>query len=369
MASESSKFVLGFFILATGVVVVGFILAFGSGRLFVEPVVLVSYFDETVQGLEVGSPVKWRGVQAGRVSAITLHGDAKRVCVFMEVDPHQFDLVSVERDLTGDDRITVLRQTFRAKVASGLRSQLGLTGITGMKYVEFDYLAPPGQPDPEEAPPGAEHAVYIPSVSSNLAKLQQTFGETAERLAAIDFVGLSSDLKSLLESANAILDDPALKGTISQLEEATTSFNRFVTRVDENVDHELIAKVMQDVAAFGEDLRALSGRVRHLVSEDVLNQVIADVKSIQASLKSIAEKFENQLDSMDLAGTTRDARQAFNRTAEAAAVVQEVRVDLRRALLELGDTLRGVRRLAESLERNPSVLVRGKAQAGKEEEE
>ena len=367
MASESSKFVLGFFILATGVVVVGFILAFGSGRLFVEPVVLVSYFDESVQGLEVGSPVKWRGVQAGRVSAITLHGDAKRVCVFMEVDPRQFDLVSVEKDLASEGRLAVLRQTFRAKVASGLRSQLGLTGITGMKYVEFDYLAPPGQPDPEESPPAAEDAVYIPSVASNLARLQESFGETADRLAAIDFVGLANDLKSLLESANAILSDPALKGTIGQLEETTTSFNRFVTRVDAHVDHQLIAKVMQDVAAFGEDLRALSGRVRHLVSEDVLNEVIADVKSIQASLKSIAEKFEGQLDAMDLPGTTRDARLALNRTAEAADVVQEIRVDLKRALLDLSDTLHGVRRLAESLERNPSVLIRGKAQPGKEE--
>lgn len=367
MASEASKFVLGFFILATGVVVVGFILAFGSGRLLVEPMVLVSYFDESVQGLEVGSPVKWRGVQAGRVSAITLHGDAKRVCVFMEVDPQQFDLVAVEENLVNEDRIAVLRQTVRAKVATGLRSQLGLTGITGMKYVELDYLAPPGQPASEEAPPAVEDTVYIPSVSSNLARLQETFGETADRLAAIDFVGLANDLKGLLESASAILDDPALKSTMGHLEQTTSSFNRFVTRVDATIDHKIIAKVMQDVAAFGEDLRSLSGRVRHLISEDVLNKAIADIESIQASLKSIAVKFEDQLDTMDLAGTTRDARRAFNKTAEAAVVVEEVRVDLKRALLELSDTLRGVRRLAEALERNPSVLVRGKAQADREE--
>ena len=75
MSAQASYFRIGVFLMsAIAITIVGMV-ALGGGRWFKNIESFESYFDESVQGLTVGSPIKYRGVQVGTVESVTFVGD------------------------------------------------------------------------------------------------------------------------------------------------------------------------------------------------------------------------------------------------------------------------------------------------------
>jgi len=70
MSQKANYFKLGLFIIASVAVFLAIVLALSAGQLFKRTVPIETYFNESVQGLDVGSAVKFRGVQIGRVTGI-----------------------------------------------------------------------------------------------------------------------------------------------------------------------------------------------------------------------------------------------------------------------------------------------------------
>src|SRR5690606_37029057 len=64
--------VVGLFVLGALLLGVIALLSFGGVNFFNKPERFVVYFDESVHGLDLGSPVKFRGVRVGRVVAVKL---------------------------------------------------------------------------------------------------------------------------------------------------------------------------------------------------------------------------------------------------------------------------------------------------------
>jgi paraquat-inducible protein B len=129
-------FVLGAIGLATAVVVV-----WGSGRFFRHTVTFVSYFSGSVNGLNLGAPVKFRGVQIGSVIEIrsrmeragTVNPEQFRIPVWFELDPKQIS------ELGGT--IVLDRVQIDEMIAQGLRAQLQLESIvTGVLYLGVDFF-------------------------------------------------------------------------------------------------------------------------------------------------------------------------------------------------------------------------------------
>jgi ABC-type transporter Mla subunit MlaD len=81
MATGTNHYKLGLFVLLGLALSLMFVLVLGASNWNEESVRYVSYFDESVQGLEVGSPVKFRGVPVGRVAAIGIAPDQRHVQV------------------------------------------------------------------------------------------------------------------------------------------------------------------------------------------------------------------------------------------------------------------------------------------------
>ena len=75
---EVNKFKIGVFAVSGIVVMLGAVLLFGGSDIFKNEVKLVTLYDESVQGLEKGSQVKFRGVPIGKVTDIAiLQSDSK----------------------------------------------------------------------------------------------------------------------------------------------------------------------------------------------------------------------------------------------------------------------------------------------------
>src|SRR5436190_37346 len=75
LTTATNHWKLGLFVVVALLTMVGAAFWLGSRALRRESVPLVTYFDEPVQGLDVGSPVKFRGVTIGTVADITLAPD------------------------------------------------------------------------------------------------------------------------------------------------------------------------------------------------------------------------------------------------------------------------------------------------------
>ena len=104
-----------------------------------------SYFSESVQGLEVGAAVKYRGVTIGRVTDIGLvSAEYRRGAADVDVEATTYRLVFV-RFVVDTAKIGKMPDT-AAAVARGLRTRLPSQGITGLSYLELDFVDPARYP-------------------------------------------------------------------------------------------------------------------------------------------------------------------------------------------------------------------------------
>lgn len=140
-----------------------------------------AYFDESVQGLEVGAAVKYRGVKIGRVSGIGMAADHQHVDVTL----------SIERDRA--------RGVGLATIAPEVRAQLAILGITGLKIVDLDVVDPVKVPPP--VLPFTPKEPYIASQPSLLTGLQRRLGSTTDRMPQLVDQAITT-----LERMEAVLD-------------------------------------------------------------------------------------------------------------------------------------------------------------------
>ena len=93
MSKPASKTLIGVFVLGALVLAVIALVIFGSGKFFERRITYVMYFDGSVKGLNIGSPVVFRGVKIGSVKDIELKADVKDfklfIPVYVQVEPQK----------------------------------------------------------------------------------------------------------------------------------------------------------------------------------------------------------------------------------------------------------------------------------------
>ena len=178
MSQKANYFKLGLFVI--GAIVAGIIVLviIGSGRWFQKRIVIETYFNESVQGLDVGSKLKVRGVTVGEVTRIgftynryqldrPMSDRARFVMVEAQIEPRLLGGRAGAGDLT--DRASV-----EAEVERGLRVRLAPQGITGTSFLEIDYFDPPPPVLPIDWTPDN---LYIPSTRSTVTALLNAASE------------------------------------------------------------------------------------------------------------------------------------------------------------------------------------------------
>ena len=178
-------FVLGGVALASIVVVV-----WGSGRFFRETRSLVCYFSGSVNGLNAGAPVKFRGVQIGSVTdirfrlaeAAAVSPEEFRIPVWFEVDLKQLS------DLRGGRPVRLDRARIDELIAQGLRAQLQTESfVTGVLFVGLDFF--PGSPI-ALVHGDRPDILEIPTMPTALERASQTISKLAARIENLDIEGL-----------------------------------------------------------------------------------------------------------------------------------------------------------------------------------
>ena len=203
MATARTKFTVGLFVVAGLVLSVVVIIALGVTKFLDRGTTYVTFFDESVQGLNIDSPVKYRGVPIGRVSAIQVAPDSRLIQVIMDIDKG----VTIKPDL---------------------EAQLSAVGITGSMFVNLD-LRDPSRPVQSPRIDFPTEYPVIPSTPSNIAQIMNSLSVLYHRFLDIDIKGIADRIKTSLDRFNttlAALNLPELSQDIRTTLQGITALTR-----------------------------------------------------------------------------------------------------------------------------------------------
>jgi ABC-type transporter Mla subunit MlaD len=232
---------------------------FFGGSSFKHGTVYESYFHESVQGLDIGAPVKYRGVNLGRVTEIGLvtaeYGTRSGP---LQIDRLTYRLVFV-RFVVDTRRIGQVPDN-EVAVNLGLRVRLASQGLTGLTYLELDFV------DPKEYPaqdvPWTPTDEYIPSMPSTLQRVQDEAEHFLAKLNRLDIEALTTSLTGLVADVRANLDHGDVHQTLAQAAELLRTANDAVSAAD--------------LPGLSADLRRTSGAARGLVENRDLQRALAN---------------------------------------------------------------------------------------------
>jgi paraquat-inducible protein B len=328
--TKVSPAVVGFFVLGALLLALFGLFSFGSVHFFSRPQRFMVYFDETIHGLDLGSPVKLRGVRVGRVARIDLRYLAEENRSVVAV------LCELNRDVIRTEQGAEVDVSDRARLEQlidrGLRAQLGVIGLaTGLLYVELDFRDPAVYPAGD--PPVPSDVAVVPAMPSTIAEFQASLTEILSDVKRIDFAGLAGDVRGLLVDA---------RRQVNALDAARIS-----------AEWTQAARAINQLASSGEIQRTLEN----------LNAAITDLR---ATLNSIDNAIEPT--SAELAATLQQARTTLATFDETAATAQRfinaqsgLGAETATAVQQLGEAAQAVARLVDYLERNPNALLTGRA--------
>jgi phospholipid/cholesterol/gamma-HCH transport system substrate-binding protein len=292
-----SNFLLGLFVTG-GFLLLAFVLIWvGAGKFFGKGKKFVSYFSESVQGLDKDSEVRFQGVKVGRVDNIFIAPDNRHVGVVMSIN--------LKFDPT--------KQAI---------AQLQMTGITGILYVNLNPREAAKNFVSEKINFVSEYPV-IPSQPSDIKRILTGVEEVIGNLKQINTQEISKELQGALKEAKGALRDvqtffggPKTKRLISQLE--GTSGN----------------------------LQKLSGKINQDIPKGELGKILTEAKGTFAGAQALVDKAKKDLQYMGLPETFGKGRVTLT---QINALVDR-----------LNDTSETLNRLMERIYERPSDILFGK---------
>jgi paraquat-inducible protein B len=376
MSKRANPTAIGAFVLAAVALAVTGILALGGLHLFREEITYVAFFDGDVSGLSVGSPVLYRGVQVGQVSAIKIALDPRalhdRIGVYLELDPRR-----VPKDAP---RLRTQRD-LQPLIDRGIRAQLRIVSlVTGQLSVALDYL--PNTPVVlTRIEPGIPE---LPTVPTQLEQYQAGLERILASIDKVDFGQLAKDVGEMVRGIDGVVRSPEVAGAVRTAGDAFRTLDGTLKRADTQVaavgerasatldeTRELVRKVDREVEPLAASMRGALDAARELVRKadpeveplaasmrSTLDETRELVRKVDREIAPLAVSLRNTLDSTHVtAESAQDALKAATRALDGESPLGD---DLAQALRQITSAARAVNALAGYLERHPEALLRGK---------
>jgi paraquat-inducible protein B len=327
--TKVSPAIVGMFVIGAFALGVIALLTFGGVNFFSKPQRFVVYFDESIHGLDLGSPLKLRGVRVGRVVDLNIRYDEKTnhsvvavVCEFSK------DKVT---DTKGVAINVASREELQTLIDHGLRAQLGVLGLaTGLLFVELDFFNPKEYPADNRTT--ELKYIAVPAVPSAISEFQASASEILANLKKVDFAGLSREMTGLIAEVRKSVDGVDLKGVAEQWKKTGVQVEALAT----------------------------SPEIKQTFAN--LNAAIADLRGVLAKLDTQVVPAGKEL--TEALAQAKVALTSFNDTATAARAFLASHSGLGDEMIgtleQLNEAADAVRRLADFLERNPNAILTGK---------
>lgn len=331
MNRKPSPKAIGVFVTAATILLVAMVIFFGSTTLLSKSTRFILFFDQSVNGLAAGSPVKFRGVPVGSVEKILIRAegqaeDSTAIPVIIKLDRSR-----LEKEL-GVPESAFSPESIHTSIERGLMGQLNLESfITGQLFVEFSF-------EPEKQKGWQPHLVEvngmleIPTLASSLDKITSDIAQLISDAGAIDLPRLNENINTVLENMAVVLAGIDSEG-ISQ---SVTSAADQVTAIVGSEDFK------QSITAMRQAFELIGTTAKTFNLKD-------------GPLAATIEKWTTQYE-QTLAGLDR----LIDETGNLMSPESDLRYEFENTLRELSRAAQSIRLLADYLERNPNALLTGR---------
>ncbi len=336
---KASYFKIGLFIIVGTILGALGVVALGVGTIFQKKVMVETYIDESVQGLDVGSSVKFRGVQVGKVETISLTSAEY---------PTKRRYVLVRIGLTTKIFIADAGSpSFLAEVEKGLRVRLASQGVTGAAYIEADYQDPARNPALEID--WQPHYPYVPSSRSRITQLSESVEKILRSVEDIDVGRLVDGLEKSLLTITKVAEGANFDKLGGQANAFLTEVRETNRQLKELIGNSDIKSAFKDSAAAASGARQIIERAQAPV-----NQMLADLPRAAESL----ERMVKRLDAVtaDLPETSAQLRQTLQRMNRLIATQQQ---GIAATVENLQAVSSDIKELTESSRKYPSQVLFG----------
>jgi ABC-type transporter Mla subunit MlaD len=368
MNSEAGYFRLGLFILiGLGLLVAG-VVAFGAASFNKDSFVMETVTLDSVQGLVNGAPVKFRGVEIGRVRKIELAinkytaeiagheaeiGNA--VLIQFSIAPNN---LPISPNMSREEKL-------KMAVSQGLRTRLGSSGITGPPFLELVFLTGPQAKEIEL--PWKPNLPYIPAAEGTFTQIVKAADEIIQSIRKADVgkvitnvdglvvdvrkavtdlkipevreraVALIDDLRQSNTQLQAILTSPELQRLLKESADTASAANTAVRSPE-------VQKFLKDLPEISERLKSTTAQVDKLVHDPKLSETIANLSNTTEGASAA------------MADLRRLVRSVSSLMASQQGDIESVVRNLRSVMENLAD-------VTEQAKDNPSRLLFGKPPA------
>jgi phospholipid/cholesterol/gamma-HCH transport system substrate-binding protein len=298
MVRHVSSRALGLFVTLGVVLGVAVIIWIGASKYFEKGDRYATYFDESVQGLQRDSAVKYRGVDVGRIESIRVAPDNRLIEVVMKIN-------------------------LKEDVEKNSVAYLRVAGITGIVFIELDRR----DPEAPDVSPKLDFASQYPIIPSRPSQIRQIFSgidEIIEKIKQLDLEDVARSVKATGKAAENLIGGPQMTKTLQNLESISTSI---------------------DLAA---------ARIEKLTASGKLEGVLDDTRTTLAEARSLIVATRDEIRALKLAETAEKTNRVvdnLSRTSRTTARDIQIMSD------NLKRTSETLERLVERLEANPSDLI------------
>ncbi|QTA89314.1 MlaD family protein [Desulfonema magnum] len=234
MASNKTAFAVGLFMIVGLAIAVTAIIWLGMSNYFEKGQNYVAYFDESVQGLDRDSPVKYRGVAIGRVKSVGVAPDGTLIEV----------ILTIEEEM---------------QLESDMYAQLKSVGITGIMFIEIDRKK---EGEPDYHPPISFYTEYpiVVVKPSGIKMLMDGMDEVLDLVSELDTKGISHRLKRSVDRINQIFEDAEVKGLSSDIRSS-------LAKIDKILEPEKWDRIISSLEKTSESLNSLAQNANQTVSD------------------------------------------------------------------------------------------------------
>ena len=295
MARKTSKFMIGLFV--TIGVLIGLIAVvwLGASKYFEKGGTYATYFDESVQGLQKDSTVKYRGVDVGRVEKIRVAPDQDVIEVVMKIS------------LKGE-----LQRTHIA--------QLKPAGITGIVFIELDRK----QPGEQDLSPKLTFASEYPIIASKPSEIKQILAGVQgvlENLKKIDAEGISkgivltvANLNGVITKVDTALAEKRLDEIIIEVKNTLVKIQSFAANIEGEIRTLNLAKT-------GAHVEKTTARLDQIMNSGEVEAILGEVNSVARKMNQFVEGFDKR--SLAITNNIRDTSENLKRASESLEMLVE----------------------------------------------
>ena len=339
MSKPANKTIIGGFVLGAVALALVAVILFGSGKFFRKTETWLSIFEGSVKGLNVGSPVMFRGVQIGQVTNIIVTFEHAQLAVLIpvlfEIDSDKFKDIGARTEKSANEM-------YQALIETGLRAQLQMQSlVTGQLLINIDFF-----PDTPATLKGVDQfkdlfdvAVEdwweIPTIPTPLQELEKALGQ-------LNIKEIAEDVRRAMDGIAKLVSSPDLHEGITVLKNTLTDVQTLARNLDSKVEP-LATDIGQTLA----EARAGIGDARKLIA------------NIDKKTTPLMSRIQKAADSAKIA--LEQANITLKSIEGVAAEGTQLRHEISTTLKEISSAARSVRVLSDFIEQHPDAILRGRA--------